>query len=368
MSVIRLTVPSLGAPELAQLERVIASGHLVQGPAVAAFEAGLGQALGVDPAAVVAVSTGTTALQLALVALGVGPGDEVVLPDFVFPSVASAILYAGATPVVADVDPVAFVSRPEHVAAALSPRTRAVIAVHPFGVPCDALAVARAAGVPVIEDAACALGAVDQGGPCATQTGLGCISFHPRKVITTGEGGAIVARDPDVASRLRHLRQHGMRPQDGRIVFPEPGYAARMSDLHAAVGLGQLPRLPEIIAGRARAAAWYRERLAALAFVQTCPDTWHPGRVYQSLVVALSGVDRDALSRRLREDGVETTIGTYAISAQVGFAHRVRVPPAGVAGAHAAASNSLTLPLWPEMTEEAVDRVVEALARSVRAT
>ncbi len=361
---IRLTRVSLGTPELAALERVLASGQLVQGPTVAAFEAGLAARLGVSAESVVAVSSGTTALQLAVVALGIGPGDEVVVPDFVFPSVATAVLYSGATPVVADVDPVSFLMRPEHVREALSHRTRAVIAVHPFGVPCDAPALA-ALGPPVIEDAACALGATDSAGPCATQTGLGCFSFHPRKILTTGEGGAIVSREH--APRLRHLRQHGMSSVDGRIAFPEPGYAARMSELHAAVGLAQLDRLEHLLAGRARAAAWYRPRLEALPAVVTSEATWHPGRAYQSLVVVLRGVQRDAVVGRLRQRGVEATIGTYAISAQSGFVGRVRVSANGVPGSLAAAATSLTLPLWPEMTEDEVEAVVKALAESVDA-
>lgn len=359
---IRLTRPSLGDEELHELERVLASGQLVQGPAVAAFETALAEALRVSPASVVACSTGTTALQLALAALSVGPGDEVVLPDFVFPSVASAVLYTGATPVVCDVDPESFNVDEGTIRAAVTERTRAVIAVHQFGVPCDVESLMNALPCPVIEDAACALGTRGATGFAGTQTGLGCFSFHPRKIITTGEGGAVIARDPAHATRLRHLRQHGMRFGTAGVDFPEVGYAARMSELHAAVGLAQMRKLDAIIAGRARAAAAYRVRLSRIDAVRTTRWTWHPDRVYQGLVVLLdAALDRTRVISGLRERGVESTIGTYAIHAQAGFQSVVRVSPGGLRGSRYAADHCLTLPLRPDMTDDDIDQVCAAL-------
>ena len=362
---IRLTRPTLGASELDAVRRVLASGHLVQGPTVAAFEVALSERLGVPH--VVACSTGTTAIQLALLGLGLKAGDEVIVPDFVFPSVAAAVLMTGAMPVVCDIDPDTFNMNPALVQAAVTEYTQAVVAVHQFGVPCDALAIADATLLPVIEDAACALGARDRGGLCGTQTGLGCFSFHPRKIITTGEGGAVAVHDKGIADRLRHLRQHGMRPgPQGGMEFPEFGVAGRMSDLHAAIGLAQLERLDEIIAGRARAAALYRGLLTLDDRVLTGPSTWHPGRVYQGMVVRLADeYDRDVVVAGLRALGVESTIGTYSISSHPGLLKAIEVVKGGVPGSKLAARQSLTLPLWPEMTEGDVDSVVAALAQTL---
>ncbi len=359
---IRLTRPSIDDAELAELARVLASGQLVQGPAVAAFESALAEALRVPPSTVVACSTGTTALQLALAALSVGPGDDVVLPDFVFPSVASAVIYTGATPVVCDVDPDSFNVTLETVSAVMTKRTRAVIAVHQFGVPCDVQSLSGGLTCPVIEDAACALGTRGTTGYAGTQTGLGCFSFHPRKIITTGEGGAVVALDSGHSTRLRHLRQHGMRFGPSGVDFPEVGYAARMSELHAAVGLAQMRKLDAIVAGRARAAEAYRARLASVTAIRTTPWTWHPDRVYQGLVVLLDpALDRARVIAGLRERGVESTIGTYAIHTQAGFRSVVRASPSGLRGSRYAADHSLTLPLRPDMTDDDIDQVCVAL-------
>ena len=364
MTRIPLTRPTLGAAELARVDAVLRSGMLVQGAAVAAFEAAIAARIGAAHG--VAVSTGTTAIQLALLAAGVGPGDEVVVPDFCVPSVAAAVLHPGADVVLCDVDPSTFNLSPETVARALTPATRAVVAVHQFGIPCgigallDSLPAGR--GIEVIEDAACALGARGDRGRCGAQTRLGCFSFHPRKIITTGEGGLVSTGEGGLADRLRWLRNHGMRRGPAGIVFEEIGYAGRMSDLHASIGLAQVERCDAILAGRARAAAWYRERLEAVDRVQSQPAVWHPGRVYQSLVVRLGDSSRrDRAVASLRERGIESTVGTYAIHRQAAFGARCRTAPGGLGGSEAAAAESITLPLWPEMSVDAVDRVVENL-------
>lgn len=356
MNRIPLTKPVLGDEELAEVKAVLESGYLVSGPRVAAFEAALSARLAGHTC--VAVGNGTMAIHLALVGLGVGPGDEVIVPDFCFPSVASAVMYTGAVPVLCDVDPDTFNLDPERAARALSPRTKAVLAVHQFGIPCGARALAAALPCPVVEDAACALGAFDDDGPCGAVTDLGCFSFHPRKVLTTAEGGLVAARDPAIADRLRTLRNHGMRRVDGALEFAEVGYADRMSDVHAAIGLGQLRRLDAMLAGRKRAAMRYREALPARVLAP--PAVWHPGRVYQGLVVRVEG-DRDAVIAAMRERGIETTVGTHAIHQQAPFASRCRTAEGGLAGSILAARTSLTLPLWPGMPDADIDRVVTTL-------
>ncbi len=365
---IPLTRPTLGDAELARVSAVLASGQLVNGPMVAAFEDAVCTTLGVEA---VACATGTTAIQLGLIALGVGPGDEVVVPDFCFPSVAAAVTFVGADPVLCDVDPASFCATPETVAPALSGRTRAVIAVHQFGVPANARAIRLSAGLPVLEDACCALGARElDGSYCGTTTELGAISLHPRKVVTTGEGGLVLTRDAAVAARLRSLRNHGMaRQPDGSIAFTEIGIPGRMSDLEAALGLAQLERLDAILQGRARAAAWYRERLAHLERVVAPSPLWQTGRAYQGMVVRLAvstAAARDAVMGTLRAGGIECTIGTYAIHELAPYQRRCRVPASGLDGSAMCARTSLTLPLWPEMPESAVDRVCATLADALR--
>lgn len=361
MARIPLTRPVLGDEELERIRAVLSTGMLVQGAQVAAFEAGLGERL--LGRRVACVSSGTTALHLAFEALGVGPGDEVVLPDFCFPSVAAAVLHTGAVPVLCDVDPDTFNLDRRRVEQGLSVKTRAVVAVHQFGLACGAAAIERDLGIPVVEDAACALGAREEGEPCGARTTIGCASFHPRKIITTAEGGAIITADPELDRKVRALRSHGMERRDGGVHFAIPGFAGRMSEVHAAIGLAQLDRMDGIIAGRARSAQLYRAPLQALPGVAHTPDLWDPDRVWQGLVVRLTPEhDRDRVVAMLKERGIESTVGTYAIHRLEAFGHRCRVAAGGLAGSCSAADEGLTLPLWPDMPAATVERVVDALA------
>jgi dTDP-4-amino-4,6-dideoxygalactose transaminase len=362
---IRLTKPSLGSPEFERIKHVLQSGMLVQGPMVAAFEASVAERVGTAYA--VAVSTGTTAIHLALLARGIGPGDEVIVPDFCFPSVANAVLFTGATPVLADVDIHSFNLTVASVERVFSAQTAAILAVHQFGVPCDAPALARHFDCPVIEDTACALGAVDTGGPCGGQTGLGCISFHPRKIITTGEGGMVTTNDAEMCDRLRWLRNHGMERHLGQLRFAGVGHPARMSDIHGAIGVAQMGRLETIIEERAVVAGWYREQLASTSVIEQAEEYWHPGRVYQSLVVLLSSsVNRDNVVSALRSKAIEANVGTWAIHQQPELARHCKFDLDGLAGSALCGRSSITLPLHSGMTPADVARVVAALDEAGR--
>src|SRR5205085_4175000 len=254
---IRLAWRDVGAAELEAVAEVLESGRLTMGPKVLELEAGLAAACEVEHA--VAVSSGTAALYLAVLALGVGPGDEVVVPAYTFPATANVVALAGATPVLVDIDPMTM--NLEIGRAHVTPQTKAVIAVHLFGRPAPIERLPE--GVAVLEDAAGALGAKRRGRPCGGLGALGCLSFHPRKVVTTGEGGAVTTDDPALADAVRRMRHHGIEPR-GDFEIAVPGLNYRLSDILCAVGIPQLARLDELLAGRARIAAGYTERLSGV--------------------------------------------------------------------------------------------------------
>ncbi|HUG55073.1 MAG TPA: DegT/DnrJ/EryC1/StrS family aminotransferase [Vicinamibacteria bacterium] len=362
---IRLAVPEIGDEEVAAAASVLRSGFLVQGPAVQAFEAAVAEVVGTRHA--VAVSSGTAALHLALLALGIGRDDEVIVPGFTHPATANVVELTGARPVLVDVDLATFNVDPDALARAVGPRTRAVVPVHLFGLPAEMepiLALAAERGLAVIEDAACALGATYGGRPCGSLGRVGCFSFHPRKVITTGEGGLLTTDDDALAERLRRLRNHGQVVEDGRGRFLEAGLNYRLTDVQGAVGVAQMRRLPAILEGRAAVARRYAGALRSWegATLPTVSPRATPA--WQSFVVLLrEGVDRDAVQSRLRSDGIETTLGTYALAAQPHYRDHPPLPRS-----LAAQQRSLALPLHTRLSDADVDAVAAALRRAVEAS
>ena len=255
---IRLARPDVGEEELRAVAEVLESGQLTTGPKVADFEAALAGAVGTAHAAV--VSSGTAALHLALLALGVGPGDEVIVPAYTFPATANVVELAGARAVLVDVDPDTFNVDIGSVAGAVTSRTRAVMAVHLFGRPVEweALQTAVPQEIALLEDAAGALGARYRDTPCGSLGVAACLSFHPRKIVTTGEGGAVTTDEATLDGAVRRLRNHGW--SDGRR-HAGPGFNYRLPDILCAVGIPQLARLEQLLAARERVAGWYTERL-----------------------------------------------------------------------------------------------------------
>jgi perosamine synthetase len=349
--VIRLAWPDVGPEEAAAVAGVLESGFLTMGPRVEAFETALADACGTAHA--VAVSSGTAALHLAVRALGIAEGDEVIVPAYTFPATANAVVLAGATPVLVDVDPRTMNLDVERVYEAVTDRTRAVIAVHLFGRPLDweELQNAVPPEVALIEDAAGALGASWRGMPCGGLGVMGCLSFHPRKVVTTGEGGAVTTSDADLADLVRSLRHHGIVTH-GEFDIAEPSTNYRLSDLHCAIGSTQLARLAELLAGRRRVADAYSERLAGAVETPAADEGDRHG--WQAYVVQLDRRD-DALAA-LREAGVEAQIGTYALHRLT--AYRDQGP---FAGAEAAFERALALPLHSKLDDAAIDRVSAVL-------
>lgn len=345
--------------------RIVESGRLTGGEFVTGFEEDVARYVGAAHA--IATTSATTALHLVLAAAGIGPGDEVLVSDFSFPASGNVIAQCGALPVLVDCRPGSFLLDLEDAAARITPRTRALMAVDPFGQPADlagAAALAQEHGLLLVEDAACALGAETGGRRCGSWPGAGCFSFHPRKIITTGEGGMVTTNDGALAERLRLLRSHGGTRATVGLRFDEHGFNYRLSELQAALGRAQMRVVDEMLAGRRAAARLYDRALVALDDV-SLPAAESPGSTFQSYVVLLAaGVDRDAVSVSLREAGIETTLGTYAMHAHPAFA-QYGYSPGDLPHSHRAQQGSLTLPLWPAMGEEVVEQVVAALVAAI---
>jgi dTDP-4-amino-4,6-dideoxygalactose transaminase len=349
---VRLAFPDVGAEELAEIAAVLETGHLTMGPKVDELEALLATAAGTQHAA--AVSSGTAALHVAVLALGIGEGDEVLVPAYTFPATANVVALAGASPVLVDVDPVTMNIDPEDAARRVTPRTKAVLAVHLFGRP------ARLEELPdllVLEDAAGALGAAHRGRPCGSLGALACFSFHPRKVVTTGEGGAVTTDDPLLDERVRSLRHHGWSPSFAYDDMPVPAFNYRLSDVLAALGIPQLRRLDELLAARERIAAGYAERLAHLDVVVPEADAGDR-HGWQAYVVQLDR--RDHVMAALREQGIGCQIGTYALHRLGAYRDQGPFP-----GADAAFERALALPLHGRLTEPDLDRTADALDKIV---
>jgi perosamine synthetase len=350
---IRLARPDVGEAELAAVAEVVATGQLTMGGKVEEFERAISQAVGTAHAAV--VSSGTAALHLALLALEIGPGDEVIVPAYTFPATANAVELCGATAVLVDVDPDTFLADVGAVASAVTERTRAVIAVHLFGRPVqwEALQTAVPQEIALVEDAAGALGARYRGTPCGALGALACISFHPRKIVTTGEGGAVTTDEQALDSAVRTLRHHGWTDLGD---MPTPGFNYRLPDLLCALGLPQIERLEELLAARERVAGWYEERLSGLVLTPRAEDGDRHG--WQAYVVQLDR--RDEALAGLRDAGIQAQIGTWAL-------HRLGAyrSQGSFAGADRAFERALALPFSTATTESEVDRVCEVLTRYV---
>jgi dTDP-4-amino-4,6-dideoxygalactose transaminase len=349
--VIRLAWPELGPEELAAVAEVFESGQLTMGPRVDEFEAELAAACEVEHAVV--VSSGTAALHLAVLALGIGPGDEVIVPAYTFPATANVVALAGARPVLVDVDPETMNVTAETVSAALTERTRAVLAVHLFGrpAPWEELQAVLPERVALLEDAAGALGARRQGRSCGGLGRLGCLSFHPRKIVTTGEGGAVTTNDVEIADAVRRSRHHGIEPR-GDFEIRAPGLNYRLADILCAIGTTQTRRLEELLRERERLAVAYAERLGDSVGLPSADEGDRHG--LQAYVVRLDR--RDEALEALAQAGIQAQIGTYALHRLGAYADQGPFP-----GADAAFERALALPFHNRLTDDDLDRVVAVL-------
>jgi perosamine synthetase len=380
MSNIPIIKPVMDEREAEAARRVILSGWITQGPEVAAFEREFAQYAGASHAC--AVSNCTTALHLALVVAGVGPGDEVITVSHSYIATANAVRYCGAIPVFVDINPTTYNIDPALIERALSARTRAILAVHQMGTPCHLepiLALARRRSIPLIEDAACAIGSETLWDGRWERIGrphgdIACFSFHPRKVMSTGDGGMITTGNAGWDARFRLLRQHGMSVPDtvrhgsARVIFeayPILGYNYRMTDIQAAVGREQMKRLPEIIGARRALACRYRQLLADIDGLALPDEPPYARSNWQSYCVRLpSRCDQRAVMQRMLDAGVATRRGIMCSHREPAYADLKPASP--LPESEAAQDHGLILPLYPQMTAGEQERVACELKSACR--
>jgi len=372
---IHISLPSTGEEEWQAAKEPIMSGWLTQGPKVAEFEKSFAAAHGVKHA--LAVTSCTTGLHLALAAMGIGPKDEVIVPAFTWVATANVVMYCGATPVFVDVDPHTFNMDPAEVAAKVSERTRAIIPVHLFGLCADIEAIRATvpAHVKILEDAACAAGAMYRGTHAGGLGDAGVFSFHPRKSITTGEGGMVTTNDDALAERMNMLRNHGASiSEEQRHRGPHPyllpefnllGFNYRMTDLQGAVGLVQLGKLETFITERAKWAAWYRDKLAGVDWLRLPEEPAGGRHAWQAFVTwvdpAKAPMPRNDIMDILQQQGIATRPGTHAVHMLGVYRDRYGIQSGDFPGAQACDAHSMAIPLHNRMDADDYVYVVEAL-------
>ncbi len=374
---IRLGGPVLGEAELEAVRAVFRTGQLVQAEQVSAFEIALSDLLGTET---VAVSSGTAALHLALVGLDVGPGDLVVVPAYSWPSTANVVELVGAEPVFVDIDGRDFNLDPKALAETLDSlagnaesrrRLRAVIVVHAFGAIGDMETISGVCaqhGVPLIEDAACAVGSTMGGRQPGSWGEIGCFSFHPRKLLTTAEGGAVTCRDPARIARIRALRNHGLDPAGKSPNFILPGFNYRMSEVHAAIGRCQLERLGDLIEQRRHHADVYNAALRPFGVKpqEVRADCRHNVQSYVVRLPVSNTEQRDRVIAEMRNRDIETTIGTWHIPLTEYYRRHRNCAVGDFPVTDRVSSTTLTLPLSASLSEDDQKRVVVALEESLR--
>jgi len=362
--------------DVAAVVETLRSDWLTTGPKVAEFERALAAVAGTTEA--VAVSTGTAALHAAMYALGIGPGDEVIVTTMTFAASANAAAFLGATPVFVDVNPENLLIDPRQVAAHVTPRTKAIVAVDYAGHPCDYDAletIAKQRGLALVDDACHAIGGSYRRRPVGSLALLNAFSFHPVKHVATGEGGAITTNDPELARRMRLFRNHGItsdfreRAAQGAFAYEmvDLGFNYRLSDIQCALGITQLAKLPASIARRQAIARQYDEAFGQSLYVKplaVCPDVSHAYHLYViCLELASLTADRAAVFRALRAEGIGVNVHYMPVHLHPYYQNKFGTRPGMCPVAEAAYERLLSLPMFPAMTDEDVGDVVQAVEK-----
>lgn len=369
---IPLTIPSFGREEEAAVAKVLRSGWVTQGPKVAQFEAEIAKYTGAKYA--VATTSATTSLFLSLYILGIGKGDEVILPSFTFIATANVVVAVGAKPVFVDIDPKTYNIDPSKIESAITPKTKAIMPVDQVGLPADLkkiVAIARKYKLFVIEDAACGFASSYEGKQIGSYPGIDivCLSFHPRKSITTGEGGMILTQDKKIADKAKILRHHGMSVSDlkrhasKKIVnekYYEIGFNFRMSDLQAAVGVEQLRKLPKFLKARKKSADRYSKVFSKSEKIipPFVPDNCKPN--WQSYVIKLRNgnrSERDRIMQKLLDSGIATRRGVMACHMEP--AYRKLLGKISLPATEESTNTTISLPLYTKMTDQEQNYVIK---------
>jgi dTDP-4-amino-4,6-dideoxygalactose transaminase len=385
LSQIPIARPVLGEPEIAAAARVIASGWLTQGREVAAFEQEFAEYVNAPHAC--AVSNCTTALHLALLAVGVRPGDEVITVSHSFIATASAVRYCGAIPVFVDIEPDTYNMDPDLLEEAMTPKTRAILVVHQLGMPADLARIVEFAhrrGLPLVEDAACASGSEILWHGRWERIGkphgdIACFSFHPRKVMTTGDGGMLTTANPEYDRKFRLWRQHGMNVPDtvrhnSRDVifesYPEVGYNYRLTDLQAAVGREQLKRLPHLVRRRREVSEGYQRMLCAIPGLRLPREPDWARSNWQSYCVGLPlGVEQREVMQRMLDEGISTRRAVMCIHREAAYADLVAVSARHpLPASEFVTDTSIILPLYDALDCDSQTAIVRQLKVAVSAT
>jgi perosamine synthetase len=358
---IPLARPRLSDSDIEAAVKVLQSGYFVGGPILEIFERELAAYLEVRNA--VCVSSGTAALHIGLLSLGIGPGDDVIVPAFSYPATANVVELTGARPVFVDSEPGGFNIDSSKIENYITPHTRAIMIVHNFGWPADMakiLEVAEKYNLPVFEDAACALGSAIYKTKCGAFGKLAAFSFHPRKILTTGEGGAVTTNDDEIADKLKVLRNHGQRV--GTADFITPGFNYRLTEFQASLGLTQLRRFDETIKGRRQLASRYYAAFDDFNIIKTPKPLAGQTVNYQTYVGFIGERLRDHLTEYLKEKNVASGIGTYSIPHTTYYSDKYHFTQYDFPNSLHAYRNLISLPLYENMSREEQDAVVLGIA------
>lgn len=363
---IPLARPYVGNEELEKIQEVFKSGILTRGEVVKEFERKFKEHVKVRYA--ISTSSCTTAMHLALASLGIGNGDEVIVPDFTFPATANAVIYQRARPVLCDIDKKTFNLLPEKIPELITRKTKAIMPVHLFGHSVDMdpiIEIAEKNDLHTVWNAACALGTLYKGRDVGTIGEISCYSFHPRKILTTGEGGMLVTNHEELAEKALSLRNHGQMTHQGKTVFKYVGYNYRLTEMCAAIGIVQLERLPAFIADRQRVARIYDEMLSKLDAISKPFVADYSNHTYQSYVTTVNEtrLNRDEVLSKLRKEGIEAQIGTHCLHVQPCYERIVDFSRNNLLNAERAYRTSLTLPMYYGMTDEDARQVMHSLRK-----